>query len=188
MKTPHLFGAALLALAASTAQSQSLQLNGNVLTAGCGNGAFSLGVDAQGIDTGTWQSHTTADIGAARYMDAFNGNLSMANAPASWGLGDANDTGTQTHTFPLPPATPFTVTITLRNAAGHPVYRTQGTVTPGCDATGTPPSLTGITHTPLGGGGSGGTVAVPTLGHAALGLLGALVGGMGLRAKRRTKS
>ena len=37
-----------------------------------------------------------------------------------------------------------------------------------------------------GNGGSSGTIApVPTLGHAALGLLGALVGGLGLRARRR---
>jgi hypothetical protein len=38
------------------------------------------------------------------------------------------------------------------------------------------------------GAGGGNVASVPTLGHAALALLGALVGGLGLRAKRREES
>ncbi|WP_406622722.1 IPTL-CTERM sorting domain-containing protein [Acidovorax sp. SDU_ACID1] len=185
MKTSHLFSAALLALAAGAAQAQTLQLNGDVDAAGCANGQFELGVVTTGTTTGLWSQHTTVDIGSARYMDLVT-DQPVPDGAYSWALGDGNDTGTQTHAFPLPPATPFTVTITLRNAAGLPVYRTQGTVSPGCDATGTPPSVANIANTPLGGGnGGGGPVAVPTLGHAALALLGALVGGLGLRMRRR---
>jgi len=45
------------------------------------------------------------------------------------------------------------------------------------------------TAVPIAPGGAGGNVAaVPTLGHAALALLGALVGGLGLRSQRRKHS
>ena len=185
---------AALALCAGAAQAQTLQLNGDVDATGCANGQFELGVVTTGTTTGTWSQHTTVDIGSARYMDLLT-DQPVPDGDYTWALGDGNDTGTQTHPFPLPPATPFTVTITLRNAAGQPVYRSEGIVTPGCDATGPAPSVTGITNTPLDGGGGGGgggagpgVTPVPTLGHAGLALLGALVGGLGLRAKRRKKS
>lgn len=189
MKTP-LIATAILTLAASAAQAQSIQLNGQVPTHGCADNAFAVGVTTAGLSAASWRVHTTVDIGPARYTDDLEDLANPPDGDETVYLSDYNDTGTQTHHYPLPPNTPFTVTITLLTMSGQPVYRTQGTVTPGCDATGPQPAVTNITHTPLGSGSSGGsgTVAVPTLGHAALALLGAAVGGLGLRGRRRKPS
>ena len=176
--------AAILALAASAAQAQSIQLNGMVVNTGCNSGNFGTGVTVAGLSTADWSARTTVDIGAQRYSDDFEtfvGGLPDGDTDAY--LMDVNDTGTQTHPFPLPPGTPFRITVTTYDAAHRPVYRSSGMVTPGCDD---PHAEFGpITNTALPGPG---VAPVPTLGHAALGLLGALVGGMGLRAKRRKKS
>jgi len=181
MKTQHITLAAILALAASAAQAQSIQLNGMVVNTGCNSGNFGAGVTVAGLSTADWSAHTTVDIGAQRYSDDFEtfvGGLPDGGTDAY--LMDVNDTGTQTHPFPLPPDTPFRITITLLDAANRPVYRSSGTVTPGCDDMHAEFGL--ITNTALPGPG---VAAVPTLGHVALGLLGALVGGLGLRARRR---
>ena len=180
MKTKHIT-AAILALAASAAQAQSIQLNGQVLRTGCNSGDFGAGITIAGLSTADWSAHTTVDIGAHRYSDNlefFPGGLPDGDNDVY--VSDYNDTGTQTHLFPLPGGTPLRVTITLRDAANRPVYRTSGMVTPGCDEMHA--EFGPITNTALPGPGA---ASVPTLGHAALVLLGTLVGGLGLRAKRR---
>jgi len=181
MKIQHITAAAILALAASAAQAQSIQLTGGVRDTGCNNGNFGVDIRVAGLSTADWSAHTTVDIGAHRYSDdlePFVGGLPDGDTDVY--LMDDNDTGTQTHPFPLPPGTPFRVTVTTYDAAHRPVYRSSGTVTPGCDDQHA--EFGPITHTALPGPG---VASVPTLGHAALGLLGAMVGGWGLRARRR---
>lgn len=181
MKIQHITTAAILALAASAAQAQSIQLTGGVRDTGCNSGNFGVDITVAGLSTADWSAHTTVDIGAQRYSDdfeTFTGGLPDGDTDVY--LMDDNDTGTQTHPFPLPPGTPFRITITTYDAAHRPVYRSSAMVTPGCND---PQAEFGpITNTALPWPG---VAAVPTLGHAALGLLGALVGGLGLRARRR---
>jgi len=173
--------AAVFALAASAAQAQTLQLNGLTVAGGCGSGQFAVWVTAAGLTGAEWRLRIAVDAGGHRYSD--DEELLPDNMPDGdfdLYLQDVNIHGSQTHPFPLPPATPFTVTLTLHNAANQPLYRSRGVVAPGCDDAGA--TVTNIASGPWSGPNA---TPVPTLGHAALGLLGALVGGVGLRARRR---
>lgn len=179
--TPRALLCALVLCAGTAAQAQSLRLNGDVDGIGCANGEFALGVQTQGTTAGTWSQHTTVDIGGARCMDLIS-TAPVPDGTWTWVLGDGNDTGTQTHSFPLPPATPFTVTVTLRNATGQPVYRSTGVIEPGCENVDARTSS--IENTPIDLPGPG-VAPVPTLGHAGLALMAGLLGLLGWRTRRQ---
>ena len=183
MTTPRMLLCAL-AVCAGAAQAQSVQLNGSVNATGCASGDFVLGQVVSGIDAGVWRVDATVDIGANRYMDYRNDAVTEPDGPWNLVLGNANDNGTQTHVFPLPVDTDFTVTVTLRNAAGQVVYRSSGVVTPSCanaDAI-----IGGIVNTAFPPPAPGANVAsVPVMEPAGLALMAGLVGGLGLWARRR---
>ena len=183
MTTPRALLCAL-ALCAGVAQAQTIQLNGSVNSTGCANGQFVLGQVVSGIDAGTgpWRIHATVDMSGSRYMDHRNDAVNEPDGPWPLTLSDANDTGTQTDSFPLPVDTDFTVTVTLFNAAGQAVYRTRGVVTPSCanaDAT-----IGNIVNTAFPAPGAN-VASVPVMEPAGLALMAGLLGGLGLWARRR---
>ncbi len=167
--------APVLAVSAAPALAQTWTVT-SLDTIGCNASGTRFTVNFSGTSSGSWFYDTTVDVAGSRYMDervasALDGNF-------SWHLYDANDLGQQTATFPMPAATPITVTMTLRDSTLAARYRTVVTLSR-CDG-GTMLSNVGsvVAVAP--------PAAVPTLSEWALLALGLAAAGIGARRLRRS--
>ena len=167
----------LLALCSLAAQAQTVTVN-SISTRGCNAADFGFNVTFAGLaaPTGPWQFHTVVQQGAAVYMnELFTSNAS--NGAGNWWV-LAQSTGGPTTPFPMPDNVPFTMTISILNAAGQTVSTTQTTV----DRCGTGAQITSnaTTMVPLPT-----PTAVPTLEAGGLAALAGALGVVGWLRRRR---
>lgn len=135
--------------------------------------------------------HFSGPPGQAYYIEVFSNTACDASG---YGQGQnlvarviLADASAGQHTLSLPPLLPGVV-LTMTATAQSNDTPTQGTSEfSRCLAVGQTANPPGPNPNPPGQPGAH-IAAVPTLGHAALALLGALVGGLGLRGQRRKQS
>jgi hypothetical protein len=118
----------LLALCSLAAQAQTMSVN-SINRTGCADGGFAFNVTYAGLaaPTGPWKFHTVVQQGATVYMDQLFGPVNLADGTGSWGVTSSSPSGAPTAPFPMPDNTPFTMTISVLNAANQTVSTTQAT-------------------------------------------------------------
>ena len=174
----------LLALCGLAAQAQTISVNA-INRTGCADNGFAFNVTFAGLaaPTGPWKFHTVVQQGATVYMDQLfapaSGNL--ADGTGSWGVTSGSPSGAPTTPFPMPDNTPFTMTISVLNAAGQTVSTTQTTA----NRCGTGAQITSNVTT-MGPLPTPTPTAVPTLEAGGLAALAGALGVVGWLRRRRT--
>jgi len=177
----HLFRkflAAAALCAAASAHAQTWTVTG-LNTIGCNSGDTTLNITITGTASGTWYFDATADVGSDRYMDSYIGPIGM-DGTGYTPVNSVNVRGQQTQVFPLPPNTPFIVTLILRDAAQTPVYKTVVQISQ-CNGG----VITSNVSGPVSPVVSSSAAAVPALGEWSLLALGLAAAGLGARRLRR---
>ena len=172
----------LLALCSLAAQAQTMSVN-SINRTGCADGGFAFNVTYAGLaaPTGPWKFHTVVQQGATVYMDQLFGPVNLADGTGSWGVTSSSPSGAPTAPFPMPDNTPFTMTISVLNAANQTVSTTQATA----NRCGTGAQITSNATT-MGPLPTPTPTAVPALEAGGLAALAGALGVVGWLRRRRT--